>query len=247
MEIVFFLIFLLIIGTLAWFSISQDISEVDNTSPNAKKILNIRISKDTSRSSNEYTVYNVKGIGSLPNRHSMDLVGALYIYDEKSNLPFLSNFSFTDESSSSRVFRRDVNFGYVDTGKYLPKLTPLTNVILEATQQPYKGERKIKFSMFYFDARRPVLFEGGTIVSGEKNLIHSSQFIQPLTFTELGYMDEIESIEESKPYMIEIAMSMAMSDGSLDKKEGEVIKQWMTKEIKSLPDYKKNTNERKAK
>ena len=229
----------LLIGAFIWLAVSQGISQVSNISPNAQKTLNISISKDTSLDSNDCTVYNINGIGSFPNKYGMELVGALYIYDVESNLPFLSNFSLTDESSSSRVFRRDVDFGYIDTGKYLPKLTPLTNVILEAIQQPYKGERSATFSMFYFDARRPVLFEGGAIVSGKENLIHSSQFIKTLTFTELGYMDEIENIEKSKPYMIEIAMGMAMSDGSLDKKEGEVIKQWMTKEIKSLPDYEK--------
>ena len=52
-------------------------------------------------------------------------------------------------------------------------------------------------------------------------------------------MDEIENIDAAKPLMVEIAMQMAMSDGSLDQSEGDVIKKWIKKEIDLASDSKK--------
>ena len=71
----------------------------------------------------------MQGEGKLPNPYGMHLVGALYIYDEK--YPVLSNFTQTDESENSRVFRSDINFGYVEMpGNYYPSWSTLASVIL---------------------------------------------------------------------------------------------------------------------
>ena len=55
------------------------------------------------------------------------------------------------------------------------------------------------------------------MVQGKENLIHYSDLKVSLSFDEPGYMDEIENADAAKPIMVEIAMQMAMSDGSLDK------------------------------
>ena len=106
----------------------------------AKKLLSLSLEKDASKDEG-FTIYNLNGVGVLPNPTAMDLSAALYLYDSETNLPFLSNFSQTDESPDSRVFRRDVNFGYGAPGQYFPNPVPLSNIILEGIQHPHQGER----------------------------------------------------------------------------------------------------------
>ncbi len=53
-------------------------------------------------------------------------------------------------------------------------------------------------------------------------------------------MDEINNLYDCKPLMVDLAMQMAMSDGSLDKTEGIVIKNWIKQEIKMASDSQKD-------
>lgn len=205
----------------------------------AKKLLSLSLEKDASKDEG-FTIYNLNGVGVLPNPTAMDLSAALYLYDSETNLPFLSNFSQTDESPDSRVFRRDVNFGYGAPGQYFPNPVPLSNIILEGIQHPHQGERNINVILYFFDKNYPVIFRDGAMVQGKENLIHYSDLKVSLSFDEPGYMDEIENADAAKPLMVEIAMQMAMSDGSLDKSEGDIIKKWIKNQIKSVSESKKD-------
>ena len=205
----------------------------------AKKLLSLSLEKDTKKDEG-FTIYNLNGVGVLPNPTAMDLSAALYLYDSETNLPFLSNFSQTDESPDSRVFRRDVNFGYGAPGQYFPNPVPLSNIILEGIQHPHQGERNINVILYFFDKNYPVIFRDGAMVQGKENLIHYSDLKVSLSFDEPGYMDEIENADAAKPLMVEIAMQMAMSDGSLDKSEGDIIKKWIKNQIKSVSESKKD-------
>lgn len=205
----------------------------------AKKLLSLSLEKDAKKDEG-FTIYNLNGVGVLPNPTAMDLSAALYLYDSETNLPFLSNFSQTDESPDSRVFRRDVNFGYGAPGQYFPNPVPLSNIILEGIQHPHQGERNINVILYFFDKNYPVIFRDGAMVQGKENLIHYSDLKVSLSFDEPGYMDEIENADAAKPIMVEIAMQMAMSDGSLDKSEGDIIKKWIKNQIKSVSESKKD-------
>ena len=205
----------------------------------AKKLLSLSLEKDAKKDEG-FTIYNLNGVGVLPNPTAMDLSAALYLYDSETNLPFLSNFSQTDESPDSRVFRRDVNFGYGAPGQYFPNPVPLSNIILEGIQHPHQGERNINVILYFFDKNYPVIFRDGAMVQGKENLIHYSDLKVSLSFDEPGYMDEIENADAAKPLMVEIAMQMAMSDGSLDKSEGDIIKKWIKNQVKSVSESKKD-------
>ena len=170
----------------------------------------------------------------------MNLVGALYIYDEETKLPFISNFDITNESEESRVFRREVDLGSPNAGLYYPKFINITNYALEAIQPPYKGRRSAKIVVFFFDANKPVIFNKGAITQNQDNLLHTAEIKETLNYDEPGYMDEINNLYDCKPLMVDLAMQMAMSDGSLDKTEGIVIKNWIKQEIKMVSDSQKD-------
>ena len=45
----------------------------------------------------------------------------------------------------------------------------------------------------------------------------------------IGYEEQVKDVEEASGITVEIAMAVAMADGTLDDKEGEVIKNWIKK------------------
>ncbi len=226
MEFIGIIIFLYV-ASLVWDEVTKPAQ--------AKKFLYTKVRKKIEE---DHTIYEVQGEGKIPNPWGMHLVGALYIYDEK--YPVLSNFTQTDESENSRVFRSDINFGYVEmAGNYYPSWSPLASVILEGIHHPHKGDRKLKFTIFYFDNNDPPIFRNGGVVSGQSKIFHISESIKSITFDDLGYMDEIKNENKIKPLIIEIAVAMAMSDGSLDKSEGNIIKQWIKKELSLINDTKR--------
>jgi tellurite resistance protein len=124
-------------------------------------------------------------------------------------------------------------------------MVDLSNVILEGIQHPYKGDRKLDFVLFFYDSNRPVNIKDGRIIAKKENLVHYCSVHKTFSFDEPGYMDEIENIDAAKPLMVEIAMQMAMSDGSLDQSEGDVIKKWIKKEIDLASDSKKENIKKK--
>jgi len=241
MEIFFFFIVIVIVlAIIESNSKSKQGSQHEASIPkNQRELLYLKITKDNSKNDG-LSFYNIETQGLLPNRYKMNLQGALYLYDDRSSLPFLSNFSQTDESESSRVFRRNINLGVRDTGLLFPNWVLISNYALEGIQHPYSGDRKVRFEVIYFDAKAPVIFKNGHIAQGKENILHLSETSKILSFEEAGYMDAIDNEEKCKPLMVAISMSMALCDGSLDKTEGVVIKSWIKKEIDYVDDEKKD-------
>lgn len=224
------LIGLLFFGWIIY-TVLKNIGYQEASAQSAVEPLKTSVSLNNENISKDLTLYDIKAKGNLPNFRSMHLVGALYIDDKETNLPFLSNFSDTDESPESRVFFQEIDFGYQDAGKYLPNWTPLAGFFLEGIQHPKKGERVLNIDIFWFDKNNPVKFFNGRIIQGQENILHQTRSQKSLTFTEDGYMDLAENSRKAKPIMIGIGMGMAMSDGSLDVKEGNVLKNWIKKQI----------------
>jgi len=234
------IIFFLILWALAASAASEKKSNSQQKLPkNLTELLYLRISEVTSKTDG-FISYDVAVQGLLPNLNSMNLVGVLYLYDDETKAPFVSNFTETDESPKSRVFRRNISFGFKEIGLYYENWQPITNYCLGGIRPPRKGNRKVNFAVFYFDADNPVIFNNGQIIQGKENVLHVSKISKTITFDEPGYMDEIENAFACKPLMVEIAMNMAMSDGVFDEAEGNIIKKWIKQEIGYAQDTKKD-------
>ena len=108
------------------------------------------------------------------------------------------------------------NSGYVDwqtVGAVMPQMIV----------PPKSGKRKIEV---HTELIQPLAG------SKKNNIIHSKKFIIEHNFISKGYEEQAEDIEEASGITVEIAMAVAMADGSLDDKEGEVIKNWIKRNIK---------------
>ena len=130
-------------------------------------------------------------------------------------------------------------------GNYFPNWSPLAGVILEGIHHPHKGNRELNFTIYYYDYNDPPIFQNGDVISGRTKIFHISESKVHISFDEPGFMDEIKNENKVKPLIIEVAVAMAMSDGSLDKSEGNVIKHWIKKELSLVNDSKRKAKLKK--
>ena len=230
-----FFVILLILYFLGWIfndqtNKQQTYDDMWKGSSSSLSIIETSI-KEHAKDKKGLTILDIEGKGVLPNKYTMNLQAALYIYDKDTRYPFLSNFEHTDESPNSRVFRSNINFGKAGPGSYYKNKATISKVILEGIEHPYKGSRNIEFTTFFYDADYPPEFRNGEVINGTENIIHFSTVRKLMSFDEPGYMDEVENADLAKSLMVEIAMQMAMSDGSLDKSEGEIIQRWIKNKV----------------
>jgi len=81
---------------------------------------------------------------------------------------------------------------------------------------------------------QPIIYGGipsSTLWHGRKTISYQ--------FDNIGYQEEIESRDTAKELSVKLGVSIAMADGSLDKKEGTLIKEWIEKSIASYTDPEK--------
>ena len=92
-------------------------------------------------------------------------------------------------------------------------------------QSAYGGQRKIKVFCIIEDTTNPYTPENtsGVVSIKEFNFTHN--------FKEKGYLEASQDIETARGLAVKIAVGVAMSDGFLDDKEGETIKNWIKKTI----------------
>ena len=97
---------------------------------------------------------------------------------------------------------------------------------------PYGGQQTLTVVVRLIDLSEPprILFgymldETGLLWEGKIKFTHY--------FEEKGYLEAAEHQEEAQILTLKIAMAVAMSDGSLDTREGELMKEWIKGSISS--------------
>lgn len=103
-------------------------------------------------------------------------------------------------------------------------------ILPSALQAPYKGPRKIAVIVVAYSESDPAALHSGYYDDVEKLVIVKRTDLM-LEFEDVGYLEERENSELCRLLSIEIAVAVAMADGALDDTEGEVIRQWMAKNI----------------
>ena len=84
--------------------------------------------------------------------------------------------------------------------------------------------------MAAYSESNPAVLHSGSYDDIDK-LIIAKRSNLTIEFQDVGYLEERENGEICRLLSIEIAVAVGMSDGTLDDSEGEVISQWMAKNI----------------
>ena len=140
---------------------------------------------------------------------------------------------------NSRLFEQNQDLGDMN-GKYWPDWSRIAVVIPDTLIGPYKGTRKLQLSAWlWFSANLPDFWSGKS--SGGINIFeHDFEIYLPNS----GYLEIDKERLEVQKASVELAVSIAFADGSLDDSEGNTIKKWIKDIVDSaLPAQKDKTKE----
>jgi tellurite resistance protein len=151
--------------------------------------------------------------------------------DGEDSGPVLSRLELFQEESTTAFqcsqddFEAKPGFGFPDwatVGVIIPSLL----------QAPNSGRRKLKAIFRVVDKSCPPRIHLGYTQSGNDKgtiFVRSHDFERVIECK--GYMEEARDHEDACGLAIELAMAVAMADGSLDETEGNVLKTWIQKQI----------------
>ena len=127
---------------------------------------------------------------------------------------------------------------------HFKEFTHFIFIPIEYLSGPFKGKRKLRFSIVATDV--DAQSDWGTFSKDQVSKIrHIASTDIDHTFTEVGFLENFLNREQIENLSIKIALAIAASDGNLDQKELNVIKEWANLSTTKLEE--KETKEKKKK
>ncbi len=167
----------------------------------------------------------VKGLFGNPNENKTKVFLTIHdntdLGDDEFGLPILSAHPSFSEPGS-RVFTISTVYD-TSPDTYFPDWFSFIYIPKELLLPPKKGRRRLKFNFTACDTATKVTHGA----HDDLGTVHynASDFYN-LTTKEIGYMEEIANKSKVEDLTIKLAMCMAATDGHLDQKELNVIKNW---------------------
>ena len=149
-----------------------------------------------------------------------------------SNLP-----AFQEENSPA--FQVRMGPEDLSGSNYFPDWVEMIEFPIFCLQCPWKGRRKLKLRFLSILADGTVdrtMFEYGYPAQGGDTLYGVAETTFTHEVTEPGWLDEDENRPRVYAAAIELAFHVSAADGSIDKPEGEIIKDWAKKKIALAPE-----------
>ena len=167
----------------------------------------------------------VKGLFGNPNESKTKIFLTIHdntdLSDDEYGLPVLSAHPSFSETGS-RVFSLSTTYE-TSPDTYFPDWFNFIYIPKELILPPKKGRRRLKFNITACDTDTTVTHGG----HDDLNKIHYNAYdFYNLTTKEPGYMEELVNKSKVEDLTIKLAMCMAATDGHLDQKELNVIKNW---------------------
>jgi len=249
MEIIgIILVILFVLGIIGRISeaVSGGASSSPSYTPDSTPIppLAIRVRKSTSNiEGTEIPTFVVEMKGQMPGPiyGSAEVEFFFHLFDSEENdgmePPVLSSLDFFQEEDTF-AFQFRMEPQEMSGEQYFPSWVEIFKLPVDCLGFPRKGRRKIKlrFAAFLSDqtAERTqfqftFLKQGGDVPYGFAETIFSHEV------TELGYLDQNKNRSKVRALTIELAMHVAAVDGSMDKAEGEAVKDWVKKIVSLAP------------
>ena len=177
--------------------------------------------------------------GKLPNDQDMNIsfaLSAIDVTEGKEGInPVLSLIDAFQEKTTSCYGISD-DFGFVEEGSFIADWARVGDIFPELIQPPYSGEREIAIILRMFNSEDPPTIWAGMLEDDDDEPILSKTLSFKHHFTSKGYKEEAKDKEESQVIALKIGVAVAMADGSLDDREGEVLKNWIIKEVSVFSD-----------
>ena len=122
--------------------------------------------------------------------------------------------------------------GDISPGDYYPTWTPIGAFIPEIMLGAYGGHRQLMAVVRLVDVHANVRVEGGRIADGTRGIFWTGTFEFTCSLGESGYVDlYYQERRELQSVVVELAVAVAIADGTLDSEEIDVVQQKIEKWI----------------
>lgn len=218
------------------------VSEADRQEIFDKLRLQIKVTeeippKDRGQTSEKHVAVKVKGLFGHPSDSQTKVFLTIHdntdLDDDEFGAPVLSAHpSFAEKNN--RVFNLSAVYP-TSSDTYFPDWFDFIYIPKDIILAPYKGKRKLKFNFTACDPDTEVTHGGHDDLT---KIHYNASVIFNFTAKEIGYLEEFKNRDKVEDLTINLAMNMAASDGHLDQKELNVIKDWAKSLTIELDDEK---------
>jgi len=180
--------------------------------------------------------------GKIPVSRAMDVSVSLSAFDiteGEDDLKFVISLVEAAQEESSICFGLSEALGNCKPGEAYTDWVQLGAAIPELMQPPRSGRRKIRLAFRMFNTHNPPTVQYG-FGDGDGELLFFKTIDFTYNFTDKGYEEESEHREESQAIALKIGVAVAMADGHLDDSEGQILKDWIVREISAYGEEKQN-------
>ncbi len=179
-------------------------------------------------------------LGNTDEINTSYVLSALDVTDGyKQAKPVLSLVDSAQEEDTA-CFQLKGKIGRVTPGSALTDWVQMGGICPDLISTPYSGTRKICLILRTFDTSNPPDIRLGYGRENMDGVILTKSLEFEYLFSDTGYKEAAENKEESQAIALKIGVAVAMADGSLDDTEGEVLKEWIKKEISIFSDKEKD-------
>ena len=175
----------------------------------------------------------IQARGAFPLKETKNTAAWISILDENTGqaMPVMCVIDQFQEDDSPAYFI-ERKLGIVGPNHGIPDSVGIGRVFPVTMRPPYGGQQTLTVVVRLVDLSEPPRVHFGYMPDGA-GLLWTGKIKFTRYFEEKGYLEVAEHQEEAQILTLKIAMAVAMSDGSLDTREGELMHEWIKGSISS--------------
>jgi tellurite resistance protein len=187
-------------------------------------------------------VKEIKARGPIPLYRAANVGFVTSVFDATSGElePVVSAIESFQEAESS-VYQHKLEVGRLLPNQGFTDWVRLGVVLPELLEPPYSGKRKMRAVIRMVDLNNPPDVSLGFHEPDHPGLLFQHALDFTWDFREKGYKEAAEHREEAATLAIKVGVAVAMSDGSLEQREGAILKQWIGRHIRHFSEQRRES------
>ena len=160
-------------------------------------------------------------------------ISAFDATDDDDNLQHLISMFDSAQEAETVCFGQSVELGNINEGDSVTDWIQLGALMPDFIQPPKSGDRTIRVLVRMVSTSNPPKIMGG-FSDGEGEVLDVLDLDFDHYFADKGYEEAAQDREEAQTLSLKIGIAVAMADGTLDDSEGEILKNWVEKEVSAF-------------
>ncbi len=170
----------------------------------------------------------VKGLFPITRKRHLEFVTSVFDNTSGKYTPVISSIELFQEAHS-RAYQHTVEVGAIEPGTGFVGWVRVGVVIPEILEPPYSGMRKLVAFVRLVDLDDRPRINQGFHDEDDSGLLWQRALPFEYEVKSKGYLEAVEQRDKARVIAMQIAMTVAMWNGSLGDNEGTIIKNWVGK------------------